>query len=229
MSVELATQGTTCIALIAMVVGMMAVRALADEFLQRFRTGERPPLLRAFTVRVVDGASARGWLALGAGIAGGEFYRLLTGHFVHLGPLHLILNIAGLVLVWFLVGRFVSTIGWFVAVGLSLVSINLGLLLGLPTLDWYVGLSGLLHGLLATGLVVSWHRRQPELIALAAILFGKLGWEFFVGPIPGSSGLSGGAVVTESHLFGAIGGTVAGLLYRLYNAPPSQEQRTSEQ
>lgn len=161
-----------------------------------------------------------------AGIASGEWYRLVTGHFVHLSLEHLLLNVAGLALVWFLVGGAVSLVGWVIAAALALLAIDIGLLVALPELAWYVGLSGLLHGLLATGLVASWSLGRPELRALAVILVLKLAWESLVGPVPGSGSLAGGDVVTESHLFGAIGGTVAGLLYRLYNAPPSQQQRT---
>ena len=37
-------------------------------------------------------------------IEGGDWWRLITGHFVHLGLSHLALNIAGLLLVWILAG-----------------------------------------------------------------------------------------------------------------------------
>ena len=46
------------------------------------------------------------------GIAAGEVWRLLTGHLVHLGASHTYLNIAGLALVWFLVGRAYTLKQW---------------------------------------------------------------------------------------------------------------------
>ena len=150
-----------------------------------------------------------------AGIAGGEFYRLLTGHFVHLGPLHLILNIAGLVLVWFLVGYSMSLSAWVGATLLSIATISAGLLLGMPDLHWYVGLSGLLHGLLAAGLVASFADARWELRILTGILVLKLAWENLVGAVPGTGDLAGGEVVTEAHLLGAIAGSVAGLIYNI--------------
>ena len=159
-----------------------------------------------------------------AAIADGEWLRLVSGHFVHLSYAHFGLNIAGLVLVWALVGNALSGWQWLLVVLLSIASISAGLLLWLPALDWYVGLSGLLHGLLVAGLVASWQQRRPELRLLAAILLLKLAWEALVGPMPGSGGIAGGPVVTESHLFGALGGLVAGLLLRGYNAPPSQDR-----
>ncbi|MDX1507348.1 MAG: rhombosortase [Woeseiaceae bacterium] len=186
-------------------------------------------LLGAAVFGVFDDLGQAGFRLDRAAIADGEWYRLLTGHFVHLSVEHLLLNAAGLALVWFLVGGALSLAGWVVAALLSLVAVDIGLLAGVPELSWYVGLSGILHGLLAAGLVASWHLKRPELRALAAILVIKLGWESFFGPVPGSGSVAGGDVVTESHLFGAIGGAVAGLIYRLYNAPPEEQQRASSE
>ena len=78
-------------------------------------------------------------------IADGEYWRLLSGHFSHLGPEHLILNIAGLVLVWLLVGRQYTTRQWTFVTAFSLVIITLGFWYVDRNLIWYVGLSGLLH------------------------------------------------------------------------------------
>ena len=54
-------------------------------------------------------------------IENGEYWRLLTGHFVHLGPTHLVLNMAGLVLVWLLVGRYFSRPQWLQVLGIILL------------------------------------------------------------------------------------------------------------
>src|SRR5210317_1674528 len=55
---------------------------------------------------MLAGDSGREWLRFErAGIASGEAWRLVTGHFVHLGISHTILNLAGLILVWLLAGR----------------------------------------------------------------------------------------------------------------------------
>ena len=121
-------------------------------------------LLAAMLFAVFDDLGQAGFRLDRAALAEGEWYRLLTGHLVHLSHTHLALNIAGLALVWVLVGRAMTLRGWLLTAILSIVAIDLGLLLGVPSLDWYVGLSGLLHGLLAAGLVASWPLRRPELM-----------------------------------------------------------------
>ena len=150
------------------------------------------------------------------GIAAGELWRLLSGHLVHLGSSHTLLNLAGLVLVWFLVGRAFSWTQWLWIIAGSVAAIDLGLWFGTPSLQWYVGLSGLLHGLLAAGIVAGLAARSGEAAILAVVVAGKLAWEQFAGPLPGSVATSGGAVIVDAHLYGVIGGAlVAAVLIRV--------------
>lgn len=150
------------------------------------------------------------------GIAAGEAWRLLTGHLVHLGLSHTLLNLAGLVLVWFLVGRAFDWKQWLWVMFGSVAAIDLGLWFGAPALEWYVGLSGLLHGMLAGGIVAGLAARSGEAVILAVVVTGKLAWEQFVGPLPGSEASSGGAVIVDAHLYGVIGGAlVAAVLIRV--------------
>ena len=146
--------------------------------------------------------------ALGAG----ELWRLLSGHFVHLGWSHLFLNLAGLSLVMWLVGYAFDVLRWVLITALSIAAIDAGLWFLDTQLDWYVGLSGLLHGLLAAGLFVGLARRDREALILAIFVLAKLGWEQLVGPLPGSESTSGGAVIVNAHLYGAAGGALGALL-----------------
>ena len=82
----------------------------------------------------------------------------------------------------------------------------------MPSLDWYVGLSGVLHGLLVAGLIGSIRQRRAESLVLGAVIAAKLGWEMLVGPMPGSAEAAGGAVIVEAHLYGAAGGLIGGAL-----------------
>jgi rhomboid family GlyGly-CTERM serine protease len=159
---------------------------------------------------MLSGDSGRDPLRFDRGsIAAGEFWRLLSGHFVHLGVSHTLLNLAGLVLVWFLVGRAWTWPQWLLLMAASVAAIDLGLWLGSPQLEWYVGLSGLLHGMLAAGIVAGLADRNVEALVLAIVVTGKLAWEQFAGPLPGSEATSGGAVIVDAHLYGVIGGAVA--------------------
>jgi rhomboid family GlyGly-CTERM serine protease len=153
------------------------------------------------------------------GIASGELWRLATGHFVHLGWPHFALNAAGLGLVWYLVGNVFDRRRWLVIAAGSICTMDLGLWYFDPELRWYVGLSGLLHGILAAGLTERLRKPDVETLLLGALLLGKLAWEQLSGPLPGSEGTAGGPVVVDSHLFGALGGALTALVLRIRVRP----------
>lgn len=170
-------------------------------------------LLIVATLLLFGGDTAREWLRFDrGGIGHGELWRLVSGHLVHLGGSHFVLDAIGLALVWYLVGDAFKSAGWAIIALASICAIDAGLWFINPELQWYVGLSGLLHGILAAGIVVSLQKPQLELLALGVLLVAKLGWEQLYGPLPGSESSSGGPVVVAAHLYGAIGGGLAGLL-----------------
>jgi rhomboid family GlyGly-CTERM serine protease len=145
-----------------------------------------------------------------AAVLRGEYWRLLTAHLVHGSLRHLLLNLAGLGLIATLFARDFRPLEW-LWIGLaSTLTIDIGFVFFEPQLDWYVGLSGVLHGLLAAG-AVAWWRTEPKPLALALslILVGKLAWEQTRGALPLSGDLP---VVVNAHLYGAIGGVIAGLI-----------------
>lgn len=144
-----------------------------------------------------------------AGLAELEFYRLLTGHVVHLGVSHFALNAAGLLLVAVLVGSGLSAAAWWFVIVMSAAVIDVSFWLLRPTLDWYVGLSGILHGMLAAGVCAVYRTRRVEAAVIAVVLVGKLIYEQIAGPLPGSELSAGGSVVVDAHLYGAVGGVVA--------------------
>jgi rhomboid family GlyGly-CTERM serine protease len=148
-------------------------------------------------------------------IAGGEIWRLISGHFVHLGLSHWLYNGVGLLLIWFLVGQFLRSSQWLLVTWLSILCIDAGFWVLEAQLEWYVGLSGLLHGYLFAGIVAGYRERRVEMAVLGAVIIGKLVYEQLLGPIPGSEFSSGGAVVTAAHLYGAIGGLIASAILRI--------------
>lgn len=147
-----------------------------------------------------------------AGIAGGEAWRLLSGHLVHLGWPHLVMNIAGLGLVWLLFGACYRAAQWLLVLLISAAGVNAGLWFVDDGLMWYVGLSGVLHGVLVAGLVPGLRSRSAEAVLLGVALVAKLAYEQVVGPLPGSEQTAGGAVVVTAHVYGAIGGAAAAAL-----------------
>lgn len=151
-------------------------------------------------------------------IKNGEVWRLITGNLVHLGWGHLIMNILGLGLIWGLFSSCFTTLPWLVITLISSLTVSVGLLIFAPQLQWYVGLSGVLHGLFLAGAIGGIRRGdQREAILLLAIV-GKLIWEQVYGALPGSADMAGGPVIVDAHFYGAIGGSIAALLFkpRLY-------------
>jgi len=139
----------------------------------------------------------------------GEIWRLLTANFVHLGGSHALLNVTGLVLIWFLFGQHFSNTTWSIILISSLLGTTLGLLFFNPSLNWYVGLSGALHGLFIAGCIAEIKLKYRQGYILLIILLGKILWEQFQGPLPGTSDAAGGPVIVDAHLYGALAGFVA--------------------
>ncbi len=177
--------------------------------------------LGIITVLALLGDGGRTWLALDReAIGAGEFWRLISGHFVHLGVSHVLLNLAGLVLVWYLIGEYFSIGEWLAMTFAIIIGIDLGLWLFEPQLQWYVGLSGVLHGALAAGIVGGLRTRRIDVFILAIALVAKLAYEQLVGPLPGSEQSSGGNVIVDAHAYGALTGAVtAVILIRVRRRP----------
>jgi rhomboid family GlyGly-CTERM serine protease len=145
-----------------------------------------------------------------AAVLQGQYWRLLTGHLVHGSGQHLLLNAVGLGLIAALFPREYSLRGWLLILASSVVTIDLGFVLLEPQLQWYVGLSGVLHGALAAGALGWWrHESRGLALALSGVLVGKLAWEQWHGALPLSGDMP---VVVDAHLYGAIGGVLAGAL-----------------
>ncbi len=143
-------------------------------------------------------------------IGSGDVWLLLTGNFVHLGSSHLLMNMAGFALVVALVWSRFNTVEWVLITVFSSLVVGIGLYLLDKDIFWYVGFSGTLHGLIIAGSLADL-RHYPKSAALLLILItGKLAWEQFLGPLPGSESVAGGSVVVNAHLYGAIGGAAMG-------------------
>ncbi len=160
----------------------------------------------------------------------GQWWLLLTGNLVHLGWSHLVLNLAGLLMVWWFFDEEFSVAEWLWILLVSGLFVTGGLFLFDPQLIWYVGLSGVLHGLFIAGGIRLLGRDTRFAVLLLALFAAKLTWEQLFGSLPGTSDMAGGPVVVNSHLYGAIGGAVAALLLlaqeKLTGKTPTQSQST---
>ena len=163
------------------------------------------------------GDSGREWLRYDRSlIAAGQWWRLLTGSFVHLGWWHWFLNEMGLAVLVLLCPQPLSLAVWLRRLGFLSVGMSLGLYLWVPRLQSYVGMSGVIHGLFLMGLVPQVLKKAPIALGCLVYLFGKLAWEIYSGAPVSDEAALGGSVVLESHLFGTLAALAYGLIFRAF-------------
>ena len=144
----------------------------------------------------------------------GQYWRLLTAHLVHTNFAHALLNLAAWLFVFWLAKNHLSIQQWEIGFLLCAVGVDIGLWWCSPNVQWYVGLSGLLHGLLVLSVLMVWrYERAPIFLVLPGMAV-KLLWEQTQGALP-SSNIIGHPVIVDAHLFGALSGVLCALLYAL--------------
>lgn len=134
----------------------------------------------------------------------GEVWRAVTGHLVHLEWNHLLLNQAGLILIWLLFQSVFRLKEWivgfvFCALGISICYLTLN-----PEVRYYVGLSGVLKGLFVLGCLLEIRKKQMVGYVLLVLFIALTVWERVKGALPGSAALLTGTIATEAHLYGAL-------------------------
>lgn len=178
------------------------------------------PLLGAIVLLALGGEVVRDALRYEReALAAGQLFRLLGAHAVHLSWSHTALNGVAVVLVG-IIFSMRTTLGWWCAsLVLSIAAIDIGLWWFAPEVGWYVGLSGVLHGLFAVGAWLEWRQGQRSGLYLLLGLVAKLLFEQFAGALPMTADAAGGPVVVDAHLYGALGGALACGLMRVFHKP----------
>jgi rhomboid family GlyGly-CTERM serine protease len=127
------------------------------------------------------GAAPEAWVFDRVATAQGEWWRLITGHWVHSDLEHATWDIGALLVLGLLFeSRLKGQL--FTVLALGSLGIDLWLWYALPSLNYYCGLSGILNGLLALGLLRLWQELRHPLIwmtGVGAIL--KIAWETAIG------------------------------------------------
>lgn len=147
----------------------------------------------------------------------GQWWRALTGHFLHLGWAHAWLNLAGLWLCCVLAETRISGCG--LVARLLVLSLGVSALLCTlsPSVAHYVGLSGALYGLLVWLLAPQVLRGDRIALAITLAVIGWAGWQVATGAPPREEALIGGAIITQAHLYGiavAVAASACGWLLR---------------
>ncbi len=146
-------------------------------------------------------------------VQSGQWWRLITANFVHSGWPHVLLDLSGLVLLWLLFGRTLGVLRFWIATVVGCVAVGLGVLYLSPAVEWYVGISGVLHTYWASGALLAVARREWGGRWLLGFLVAKLVYERIWGPLPTSTWSIGGPILTIAHLYGAIAGAFLGFLW----------------
>jgi len=128
----------------------------------------------AATLFCFAGPGAEAWIYDHEAIARGEWWRLVTGHWVHGDSGHLLWNLLALVLL----GWLLETLQWrwlALALGAGMAGVDAWLWWGDAGLRYYCGLSGILNSVLAAYLLLSWRaQRHPLMVVIAAGAVGKV-------------------------------------------------------
>jgi len=167
----------------------------------------------ALALYVIFGAAPEAWVYDRGAIGQGEWWRLVSGHWVHGDPGHALWDITGLLVLGAVFEpRLKSDLG--IVLLLSSLGIAAWLWFAEPALAYYCGLSGILNGLLALGLVHWWYEERHPLIWLTGLgAIGKILWESLADEALLTSTLW--PSVPEVHGVGFLCGLLLGLmLYR---------------
>ena len=196
---------------------MVNPRASRESKLKPVLKRHMLPICLAFVVTFIGlfGSDMTLWLRFDRNaILSGEIWRIFTGHLAHLSWSHLLMNVLGLALVWGLFDRHLPTKRWVHTLIFSAFGVSLFLLVIDSHIRWYVGLSGVLHGMFIVGCLYDLRSGRWDSKLLLLLIIAKLSWEQVVGPLPGSVATAGGSVIVDAHLFGALMGLITYIIFR---------------
>lgn len=182
-----------------------------SQLLQRFNfhtSNVRLPasfLIIAIIFWVFDSALSPLFIYNKAAIEHGELWRLLSGHLLHTNVIHLLLNISAIALLWLLHDKhykkhiYITLFIWcalFTSAGIYYLS----------SLDYYVGLSGVLHGVFVWGACKDIESKDKSGYLLFLGVWLKVAHEQYYGASADIAKLIEANVAIDAHLYGALGG-----------------------
>ncbi|MFT4994925.1 MAG: rhomboid family GlyGly-CTERM serine protease [Paraglaciecola sp.] len=124
----------------------------------------------------------------------------------------------GLSLLWALHGQYFTTKSYLLFVLLMSLTCTLGIYFFAPRLDWYVGLSGTLHGLFVVGAYFDIRAGMKSGWLLLIGVWAKIAHEQWYGASQDVAQLIGANVAIEAHLYGAISGMLLVVYFLIVNS-----------
>ncbi|UBM08332.1 rhombosortase [Cupriavidus metallidurans] len=135
-------------------------------------------------------------------IASGEVWRLVSGHFVHLGWTHCLLNVGGVVALAAILPAPLRA--WRCCLLLATI-IGLALFATLPSLQHYAGFSGVNYGLAALALLPRARAEATAALVLGALIVRAL-WQWLGGGGAADAAWLGAPPLAAAHLAGLASG-----------------------
>lgn len=141
----------------------------------------------------------------------GQWWRLITAHFMHTNVFHFVVNLVGLILLYFLHSEYSTPKMFTVNILILCLGISLCIYFWSPSIRWYVGLSGVLHGIFAWGVIIDiFFKRKTGYLLLAGLTVKIIDEQFF-SDSQFMSNLIEAHVASDAHFFGAVIGIVIGI------------------
>jgi len=139
----------------------------------------------------------------------GDVWRLFTAHFLHTNFTHLAMNLTALWIAFLLHKQHYTPTEYLTVFGVTALGC-LGLLYAFsPDIPHYVGLSGVLHGvLLYYGAKEALHKLKLGWLLVIGVV-AKIAYEQYTGPSTELAFAIQANVIIDGHLYGAMSGGLA--------------------
>jgi rhomboid family GlyGly-CTERM serine protease len=137
-----------------------------------------------------------------------QWWRLVTGNLLHTNTNHLLLNLTAVALLWALHGQYFTLANYTLMFFVLCISTTLLIYGFAEQLQWYVGLSGVLHGVFLIGAYfdIKQGMKTGWLLLLGVLV--KVGHEQIFGASQDIADLINATVAIDAHLFGTLSGLV---------------------
>ena len=152
------------------------------------------------------------------GITQYELWRFISASFCHTNFNHLLMNLLGLGVTLLLFIKTFKVTPIFPIILFNSLFIGTALFFFEPDIIWYVGLSGVLHGLFCYGVADDLKHRDNWGYLLGAGIIIKIIYEQIYGAQQTTIALINAPVLVNAHLYGAIAGGIFYPLTLIYKA-----------
>jgi len=151
-------------------------------------------------------------------ITQGEYWRLITGHLLHTNLAHFLLNSAAVILLAILHGKFYTISNYFFVFIISALFTSIGIYFYDPKLIYYVGLSGILHGIFIWGALKDIVNKDKTGYLLFIGVIMKITHEQIYGASDDIAKIINANVAIDAHLWGTVSGILAFSILLLLNS-----------